>query len=119
MQKTIAKRGQQVLNDIIRPNQTDILRERSILDIVFLAYKAMNWTLGTSQPPVILLFDFKKTYDRVEWSLLERTMSMIGFNDISIKWIRAFNISPWSLWELMAPLTILSNYIGRFDKDVH
>ncbi len=41
--KVLAGRLQAVLPNIIRPNQTGFVEERSILDNVFIAQEALSW----------------------------------------------------------------------------
>jgi len=55
----------------------------------------MEWALESLQPMVMLLLDFVKAYDRVEWSFLEGTMAKMGFNKQWIKWIRALYMDSW------------------------
>jgi len=82
--KTLAKRLQPLLDIIIRPNQTGFIKERSIIDNVFLAFESMEWARESSQDMVMLLLDFEKAYDRVEWGFLDGNLVKIGFNQ---KWI--------------------------------
>lgn len=65
---------------LIRPNQTSFLKERNIIDNIFLTFKMMDWTLESYQSIIILLLDFKKAYNRVEWSFLEDTIISIDFD---------------------------------------
>lgn len=65
---------------LIRPNQTSFLKERNIIDNIFLTFKMMDWTLKSYQSIIILLLDFKKAYNRVEWSFLEDTITSIDFD---------------------------------------
>jgi hypothetical protein len=67
----------------------------SIIDNVFLAIKAMDWSMETRQPMVMLLLDFEKAYDRVEWGFLEGTLIKLGFNSTWISWVRALYIDSW------------------------
>jgi len=55
----------------------------------------MKWALESSQPMVMLLLDFEKEYDRVEWSFFEGTMAKMGFNEQWIKWIRVLHVDSW------------------------
>jgi hypothetical protein len=44
---------------------------------------------------VMLLLDFEKAYDRVEWGFLDGSLLSLGFNQIWISWIRALYIDSW------------------------
>lgn len=65
--KTLVRRIQVFLPLVIRPNQTGFVEERSILDNNFLAQEALDWTSESGQDLVLLLLDFEKTFDRIEW----------------------------------------------------
>ena len=71
------------------------MKGRSIIDNVFLAIKTIDWATETSHPMVMLLLDFEKAYDRVEWDFLEGTLNKLGFNSTWISWIRALYIDSW------------------------
>jgi hypothetical protein len=71
------------------------MKDRSIIDNVFLAIEAMEWATETNQPMVMLLLDFEKAYDRVEWGFLEGTLNKLGFNSTWISWVRALYIDSW------------------------
>ena len=93
--KPMARRLQPMLNDIIRPNQTRFIKGRSIIDNVFLAFETMDWAVESQQPMVMLLLDFEKAYDRVEWKFLEGTMQALGFDGQWILWTRALYQDSW------------------------
>jgi hypothetical protein len=65
------------------------------MDNVFLAYEMMDWALESDQDMVMLLLDFKKAYDRVEWDFLKGTMVAMGFGDQWIKWVRTLYCDLW------------------------
>ncbi|MCO5604979.1 hypothetical protein L7F22_059154 [Adiantum nelumboides] len=48
--------------------------DRSILDNVVTCYEAVEWARQTEQPVAIMLLDFEKAYDKVEWGFLEGTL---------------------------------------------
>jgi hypothetical protein len=79
---------------LVRPNQTGFMKGRSIIDNVFLAIESMDWAVETSQPMVMLL-DFEKAYDRVEWGFLEGALTKLGFDETWVRWVRALYIDPW------------------------
>lgn len=50
------------------------MKNRFILDNVFLAYEAMEWANESNQDMVLLMIDFEKAYDRVNWTFLKSVM---------------------------------------------
>jgi hypothetical protein len=56
-------RIQVLLLDIIRPNQIGFVVGKSILDTMFLAQKAMEWTMERKQRLVLLMLDFENVFD--------------------------------------------------------
>ena len=82
--KIYANRMKPLLQHWILPSQTGFVPNRCILDNVFLAFEAMEWTMENKQDLSMLLLDFEKAYDRVNWTFLRETMEAMGFHD---KWI--------------------------------
>ena len=84
--KTMANRTQKYLPLWIRKTQTGFVRDRQILDNVFLAYEAMEWATESKQDLVVLFLDFEKAYDRINWTFLQETMRTQGFSEEWISW---------------------------------
>jgi hypothetical protein len=63
--KTLVSKVQSSLPLWIRPTQMGFVHGRFILDNVFLAFEAMEWTNESDQNLVMLLFNFEKAYDRI------------------------------------------------------
>ena len=82
--KIYANRMKPLLHHWILPSQTGFVPNRCILDNVFLAFEAMEWTMENKQALGMLLLDFEKAYDRVNWTFLRETMVTMGFHE---KWI--------------------------------
>ena len=82
--KIYANRMKPLLHYWILPSQTGFVPNRCILDNVFLAFEAIEWTLENKQNLSMLLLDFEKAYDRVNWTFLRETMIAMGFHN---KWI--------------------------------
>ena len=82
--KIYANRMKPLLHHWILPSQTGFVPNRCILDNVFLAFEAMEWTMENKQALSMLLLDFEKAYDRVNWTFLRETMVTMGFHE---KWI--------------------------------
>jgi hypothetical protein len=85
--KTLAIRIQEFLLLVIRPNQTGFIERRSILDNNFLAQEALVWATKNGQDLILLLLDFEKAFDRIEWGFLFPTLSKLGFCPTWIQWI--------------------------------
>ncbi|MCO5614512.1 hypothetical protein L7F22_068795 [Adiantum nelumboides] len=88
--KLISSRLRPFLPDLIHTSQTGFVQDRRILDILFCFHRAMDWARTSSTPLAILLLDFEKAYDRVDWGFLEGSLDRMGF---PLAWIRAYQIS--------------------------
>jgi hypothetical protein len=86
--KIYANRMKPLLHHWIIPSQIGFVPNRFILDNIFLAFEAIEWTLESRQEINMLLLDFEKAYDRVSWAFLKQTMAMMGFEDTWIERVR-------------------------------
>ena len=91
--KIYANRMKPLLHHWILPSQTGFVPNRCILDNIFLAFEAIEWTLESNQNISMLLLDFEKAYDRVSWKFLSQTMEKMGFHDTWIKQVMSLNIN--------------------------
>jgi len=62
---------------------------RSILDNIFIAQEALNWAEESNQDLVLLLLDFEKAFDRIEWGFLFVALEKLRFGDTWIRWVKA------------------------------
>jgi len=62
---------------------------RSILDNIFIAQEALNWAEESNQDLVLLLLDFEKAFDRIEWGFLFVALEKLRFGDTWIQWVKA------------------------------
>jgi mannosylglycoprotein endo-beta-mannosidase len=85
--KTLAGRIQSALTHIIRPNQTGFGEGRSILDNIFMAQEALGWAEESEQDLVLLLLDFEKAFDRIEWGFLFTALAKLGFSGTWVRWV--------------------------------
>jgi mannosylglycoprotein endo-beta-mannosidase len=85
--KALAGRLQAFLPSIIRPNQTDFEEGRSILDNDFITQDSLDWAVESDQELVLLLLDFEKAFDRIEWNFLFSALSKLGFSNTWVRWV--------------------------------
>jgi len=60
---------------------------RSILDNNFLALESLEWVVESEQDLVLLLLDFEKAFNRIEWGFIFAGLSKLGFSPKWIKWV--------------------------------
>ena len=84
MAKTIAVRLRPVLPSIIHDTQCGFLQDRSIFDNIFLFWEMVALAQQHKQLAILLL-DFEKAYDKVDWDFLEALLSRLGFPTAWIK----------------------------------
>jgi len=85
--KTLARRIQSALTHIIRPNQTSFVEGRNILDNVFMVQEALGWAEESEQNLVLLLLDFEKAFDRIEWGFFFSALTKLGFSNTWVRWV--------------------------------
>jgi mannosylglycoprotein endo-beta-mannosidase len=86
--KVLAGRIKAALTHIIRPNQTGFVEGRSIIDNTFMAQEAFEWAEESEQDLVLLLLDFEKAFDRIEWGFLFTALAKLGFSETWIRWVK-------------------------------
>jgi len=84
----LARQLQVFLPSIVRPSQIRFVEGRSILDNTFLAQEALDWAEESDQDLVLLLLDFEKAFDRIEWGFLFEALAKLGFCNQWIHWVR-------------------------------
>ena len=89
--KVYANRMKPLLHNWILPSQTGFVPNRCILDNVFLAFEAIAWTRENQQELTMLLLDFEKAYDRVNWTYLREVMAKMGFHTTWINQVMSLN----------------------------
>jgi len=60
---------------------------RNILDNVFMAQEALGWAEESEQNLVLLLLDFEKAFDRIEWGFLFTALAKLGFSGTWVSWV--------------------------------
>ena len=84
--KTIAKRLEKVLPNVINPNQTGYIKGRFIGENVRLIHDIMYHTKLTDKPGIAIFLDFRKAFDTIEWCYLKKALQMFSFGPDIQKW---------------------------------
>ena len=87
--KTIAIRLRSMLPSIIHDTQSGFVQDRSIFYNIFLFWEMVALAQQNKQQMAVLLLDFEKAYDKVEWDFLEAVLSRLGFPNAWINGVSA------------------------------
>lgn len=67
--KILALRLVHILPKFVSATQTSFIKGRYILENLITSWEAMEWAKCSHQTSTMLLLNFEKAYDRVEWNL--------------------------------------------------
>ena len=85
--KALANRIQKVLPKLIQADQVGYMKNRYIGENIRIIEDIMNYTDLERLPGFIILVDFEKAFDSVEWLFLFRTLKSFNFGPSFLKWI--------------------------------
>ncbi|CAM8943986.1 unnamed protein product [Rhodiola kirilowii] len=85
--KCLAKRLCLVLPQIISPNQSAFISERSILDGIMITNELLHAVKRERRKALVIKLDFQKAYDTISWDYLRAVQVSMGFGTKWIKWI--------------------------------
>lgn len=88
--KVLAYRIIDSLPKLIDPDQTGYIKERFIGENIRTISDLIAYTNLKNIPGLILLVDFEKAFDTVEWYYLEKVLSVFGFGNSSKFYILIF-----------------------------
>lgn len=77
--KILALRLAHILPKFVNSSQTGFIKGRYILENLITAWEAMDWGKCSHQNSALLLLDFEKAYDRVEWKFIIMMLQSFGF----------------------------------------
>ena len=90
MSKVIAQRKKNVLPYIIHHNQTGYAKDRFIGETIQSIFDIMDFSVSENIPGLLLLIDFQKAFDSVEWSFLYESLKMFNFGENFLRWVKTF-----------------------------
>ncbi|RVW73236.1 LINE-1 reverse transcriptase-like [Vitis vinifera] len=77
-----------VMGKVVSKAQNTFVEGRQILDAVLVANEVLDSVLKGKEGAVMCKLDIEKAYDHVEWSFVVSVMSMMGFGEKWIRWIK-------------------------------
>jgi hypothetical protein len=86
----IANRVKQVLPDIISNTQTGFMKGRFIGENTRLVYDIMNYCQLHKLPGLLLMIDFEKAFDTIEWEFIDKALDSFNFGRSLRHWIEIF-----------------------------
>lgn len=88
MSKVLATRIKNVLPDIIHHNQSGFVKDRYIGETVRSIFDLMDYTLNENIPGLMIIIDFHKAFDSVEWNYLVTCLEAFRFGPDFIRWVK-------------------------------
>ena len=86
----IANRIKSVIDKLIDKDQTGFIKGRYIGENTRLVYDLMKHTEQKNIPGLLLLIDFKKAFDSLSWSFIQKALMFLNFGYSLRRWIHTF-----------------------------
>lgn len=86
----IAQRFKSVLQNIISEDQKGFLKDRYIGENIRLMYDTLYYTQKLKLNGLLLLVDFEKAFDSINWSFIQNALIYFNFGENIRKWITVF-----------------------------
>lgn len=87
---SIANRIKKVLPKLIEKDQTGFVPGRYIGDNIRILYDMIHYINSKNLSGLLVLIDFEKAFDSLEWSFMYKVLKKFGFGEDLIRWIEAF-----------------------------
>ena len=118
--KVLAIRIEKILPNIINNTQIGFVKGRYILESLITCWEAMNWAKASGQDCAMLLIDYEKSYDRIEWGFIMMMLEALGFPTHYCRMVSILLFGgPRLQWRLMELDLSSSTLQDLSDKDVH
>ena len=90
----LANRIQNVIKSIINPNQVAYIKGRYIGCNIRLIEDIIELCDKEEKGGILMMLDFKKAFDSLEWDFLFKALKYFNFGDTFIKWIQTLYKDP-------------------------
>ena len=79
-----------MLPKLIHSDQTGLIKDRYIGQNVRFLVDLLDETQLQEIPGILLLLDFKKAFDTIEWAFIQQTLKIFNFGESVQKWVSTF-----------------------------
>ena len=86
--KVLANRLQQVLDEIVSHDQTGYIKNRFIGENIRTIADIIEYTNHNEKSGLIVLLDFEKAFDTINWNFLQNTLCAFHFGNTFCNWIK-------------------------------
>ena len=87
----LANRIKPFLKNVISETQQGFIKGRYIGECTRLIFDLIEKVEEEDIPGLLLLLDFEKAFDTLEWSFINRTLNFLGFGPVFCKWIKTLH----------------------------
>jgi hypothetical protein len=94
LSKALTYRLQQVILDLIHPDQKGFVKGRSIHHHVRFLADLQDLVTSRDEEAYALFLDFEKAFDRVNWDYMFRLLERMGFGAEFVQWIKLLYTDP-------------------------
>ncbi|KAF1318193.1 putative Pollike protein, partial [Globisporangium splendens] len=94
LSKALTYRLQQVILDLIHPDQKGFVKGRSIHHHVRLLADLQDLVTSRDEEAYALFLDFEKAFDRVNWDYMFRVLERMGIGSEFVQWIKLLYTEP-------------------------
>ena len=91
--KALAKQIKRVLPSIINRDQTGYLKGRYIGENIRTVSDLIEYTSLKQMPGIILLIDFEKAFDTINWTFILKSLELFNFGPNLMHWIKVLYTS--------------------------
>lgn len=88
LSKVLARRIKKFLPQIVDTDQTGYIENRFIGENIRTISDLIHYTSLKNIPGLILLVDFEKAFDTVEWNFLDKVLDTFGFGESFRLWVK-------------------------------
>ena len=85
---SLANRMKNVLDKLISETQTGFLKGRYIGENTRFLYDLVERLNKENLPGILVLVDFEKAFDSLEWNFISKTLDFFGFGSSFVKWFK-------------------------------